>query len=69
MSKLTKVAWKLEDWSRNEKKQAQCYPVVAVRRGYAEFVAYVYKIDREEKPSLWFVFDIWNECVKRICLP
>lgn len=46
-------------------------PVVEVRRGYAEFIAYVYKIKRENKPSVYYCMDMLEQWVpkqiKRIC--
>jgi hypothetical protein len=55
------------DWL-NKKSKDQFSPVVAKRRGYAEFVAWIYYIHREDKPDIRFVLDNWNGIIRRICV-
>lgn len=46
-------------------------PVVAVRRGYAEFIAYIYKIERPNRKGVWFIVEVDEQAItriKRICL-
>lgn len=51
-----------------EKKTPEIWPIAIDRRGYAEFIGYIFKISRLAKPSVWFCVDIWNRTVKRICV-
>lgn len=55
----------------DDKVKGNYLPVVAVRRGYAEFVAYVYKVKRLGKPDVWYCLEIFDQHItqiKRICM-
>lgn len=43
--------------------------IVADRRGYPEFVAYVFRLRRPGRSSVWYVVDRWNESVRRFKEP
>lgn len=61
---------KARDWLTLQ-TDGKYYPVVASRRGYSEFIAYIYKIPRLNKPSLWFIMEVDGTFVtkiKRICV-
>lgn len=55
----------------NVKTNYTYIPVVANRKGYAEFVAYVFKLPREGKLTVWYVLEMASQyepkSVKRIC--
>jgi hypothetical protein len=59
----------------NKNRNNYVSPVVEVRSGYAQFVGYIYKIRRSDKPDVWFVVNVNNEepsdnkiiSIKRIC--
>jgi len=53
------------DWLHLQNKQV--YPVASVRNGDAQYVGYVFKIDRGEKPSIWYVYDVWKMTIRRFC--
>lgn len=59
------------DWLNNKTQEYR--PVVnSSRYGYAAFIAYVFKIQREGKTSLFFVLELDKKKkitrIKRICL-
>lgn len=43
------------------------FPVVSERRGYPEFVAYVYRLKRSDKLNVWYCCEVGGG-IKRICL-
>jgi len=55
----------------HEKTHYTFYPIVENRRGYAEYIAYVYRVERKPKTSFWYVLEVENDLpktIKRICL-
>lgn len=55
----------------DDKVAGNYLPVVEVRRGYAEFVAYVYKVKRPDKPNVWYCMEVDEghvKQIKRICM-
>jgi hypothetical protein len=66
MDKLKKAA----DWL-HKKTNYNYTPVVANRRGYAEFVAYIFRIHRDNKPDIRFVMTVHDQQItgiKRFCV-
>ena len=60
---------KASDWL-HKKTNYDYLPVVANRRGYAEFVAYIFRIHRESKPDIRFVVTVKDQkitSIKRFC--
>lgn len=53
------------DWL-NIKCKYGYMPVVANRRGYAQFIAYVFKLKRPDKVSVWYCVDTLEDVVVRI---
>lgn len=54
-----------------QKKAGDNWTQVAVTRGYAQFVGYVYRIKRETKPDIRFVINLNDGKlvnIKRICI-
>lgn len=51
--------------------QNNTYPVVTSRYGYSDFIAYVFKLEKENKPSEWWVGELAKDhtitSIKRIC--
>lgn len=58
---------KASNWL-NDRCRDSYYPIVLNRKGYAEFVAYVFKLTRTNKVSVYYVMDMYKRTIKRICL-
>ena len=58
------------DWLNN-KLANKCYPVAITRKTYAEFIAYIFKMERKNKPSVWYCMEMNSsrsiKQIKRIC--
>lgn len=58
------------NWLR-KKTNYSYYPIVGTPRGYAEYIAYIYQVRRESRPSVWYLVTIEEGktiSIKRICL-
>ncbi len=59
-------------WIEKRTSDRHVFPVVAKYDGYYAFIAYAYKIKRDNKSSLWFIVNIKPNAstiysIKRIC--
>ena len=46
-------------------------PVAVVRDGYAQFVAWIYRLVRDDKPTIWYCVEgkyYEDRTIRRICL-
>ena len=62
---------KAANWLHSKTK-GKYLSVAMTRNGYSQFIAYVYRIERSDKSSIWFCMDMESQWVikkiKRICI-
>lgn len=62
---------KAQRWLNKKCRSEWTAPVVCMRDGCARFVAYIFKLERKNKPSVWYVLEMKNQKstkLKRICV-
>lgn len=55
----------------HERTNYSYYPIVGTPRGYPEYIAYIYRVRRKAKPSIWYLATLKEgrtTSIKRICL-
>jgi hypothetical protein len=67
---MRKQFLKAQDWL-NEKSANWHLPIVAVRSWGPEFSGYIFRMKRENKPSVWYLMELDGGLItriKRICV-